>query len=85
MKRVEIYTKSYCPYCKRAKELLRIKGVAFTDYDVTDDPAREREMKERSGRDTVPEIFIDDALVGGCSELFDLDEKGELDRLLNLK
>lgn len=85
MKRVEIYTKSYCPYCKRAKELLRIKGVAFTEYDVTDDPAREREMKERSGRDTVPEIFIDDALVGGCSELFDLDEKGELDRLLNLK
>jgi len=85
MKRVEIYTKSYCPYCKRAKELLRIKGVAFTDYDVTDDPAREREMKERSGRDTVPEIFIDDALVGGCSELFELDEKRELDRLLNLK
>jgi glutaredoxin 3 len=85
MKRVEIYTKNYCSYCKRAKELLRIKGVAFAEYDVTDDPAKEREMKERSGRDTVPEIFIDETLVGGCSELFELDEKGELDRLLNLK
>ena len=84
MKNVEIYTKSYCPYCKRAKELLRIKGVDFTEYDVTEDPVREREMRERSGRTTVPEIFVDDSLIGGCSDLFDLDEKGELDALLGL-
>lgn len=84
MKPIEIYTKSYCPYCKRAKELLRIKGVEFTEYDVTSDPAKEQEMRTRSGRSTVPEIFIADQLVGGCSELFELDEKGELDRLLQL-
>ena len=56
---VEVYTKSYCPYCWRAKELLRIKGVDFQEYDITDDPAKAREMRERSGRETVPEIFID--------------------------
>ncbi len=84
MKRVEIYTKSYCAYCKRAKELLRIKGVSFTEFDVTDDPVKEREMRERSGRDTVPEIFVDGRLIGGCSDLFDLDEKGELDAILGL-
>jgi glutaredoxin 3 len=85
MKTVEIYTKSYCPYCQRAKELLRIKGVAFTEYDVTQDAAKEAEMRQRSGRQTVPEIFIDNVLLGGCSDLFDRDETGELDRLLDLR
>jgi len=84
MNRVEIYTKSYCPFCQRAKELLRIKGVPFIEHDVTTDPAGEREMRQRSGRETVPEIFVDDVLLGGCDDLFDLDEKGELDRLLRL-
>ena len=84
MKPIEIYTKSYCPYCTRAKELLRIKGVEFVEYDVTSDPAKEQEMRTRSGRTTVPEIFVADRLIGGCNELFDLDEKGELDRLLHL-
>ncbi len=85
MKQVEIYTKSYCPYCKRAKELLRIKGVSFIEYDVTTDPLKEKEMQQRSGRQTVPEIFVDGELLGGCSELFDLDETGELDSRLDLK
>jgi len=84
MKKIEIYTKSYCPYCKRAKELLRIKGVDFVEYDVTTDPILEREMRLRSGRETVPEIFSDGVLLGGCDELFELDERGELDRLLGL-
>jgi glutaredoxin 3 len=84
MKQVEIYTKSYCPYCKRALELLRIKGVEFVEFDVTSDPAKEQEMRDRSGRTTVPEIFIDNQLVGGCSDLFELDEQGELNRLLGL-
>ena len=84
MKKVEIYTKSYCPYCRRAKELLRIKGIEFIDHDVTADPAREQEMRARSGRTTVPEIFVDDQLIGGCDDLFELDERGELDRLLGL-
>ena len=85
MKTVEIYTKSYCPYCHRAKELLRIKGIPFTEYDVTADPEREGEMQRRSGAHTVPQIFIAGTCLGGCSELFELDEKGELDRLLGLK
>lgn len=85
MHSVEIYTKSYCPYCQRAKELLRIKGVEFTEYDVTQDAAKEAEMHQRSGRETVPEIFIGGVLVGGCSDLFDRDETGELDQLLGLR
>lgn len=85
MNAVEIYTKSYCPYCQRAKELLRIKGVNFTEYDITQDAVKEAEMRQRSGRETVPEIFISGVLVGGCSDLFDLDEVGELDRLLGIR
>ena len=84
MKKVEIYTKSYCPYCKRAKELLHIKNASFTEYDVTSDPVKEQEMRDRSGRHTVPQIFIDDEAIGGCSDLFDLDETGELDGKLRL-
>jgi glutaredoxin 3 len=84
MKKVEIYTKSYCHYCKRAKELLRIKGVEFTEYDVTTDPVKEQEMRRRAGRETVPEIFVDGNLLGGCDDLFDLDEKGELNGILGL-
>jgi len=85
MKKVEIYTKSYCPYCHRAKELLHIKGVPFREYDITSDPAGEQEMHQRSQRETVPEIFIDGKLLGGCDELFELDEEGRLDRLLGLR
>jgi glutaredoxin 3 len=82
MGKIEIYTKSYCPYCHRAKELLKIKGVNFTEYDVSQDPEREAEMLQRSGRSTVPEIFINNQLIGGCDELFSLDEKGGLDPLI---
>jgi len=85
MKKVEIYTKNYCPYCKRAMELLRIKGVDFIEYDVTHDKTKEEEMRSRSGRHTVPEIFVDGQLIGGCSDLFDLDEKHALDAVLDLK
>lgn len=84
MKNVEIYTKSYCPYCQRAKELLRIKGMPFVERDITSDPAGEREMQARTGRDTVPAIFVDGVLLGGCAELFDLDERDELDPILDL-
>ena len=84
MPKVEIYTKSYCPYCTRAKELLRIKGVRFIEYDVTSDPALEQEMRRRSERQTVPEIFVEDKLIGGCDGLFELDETGRLDPLLGL-
>ena len=79
---IEIYTKTHCPYCQRAKELLQIKGVSFIEYDVTEDPVKSKEMVQRSKRQTVPEIFINNRLIGGCTELFELDETGELDRLL---
>lgn len=82
MKNIEIYTKHYCPYCRRAKELLRLKAVDFIEYDITEDLARGREMRERSGRETVPEIFINGELLGGCDDLFTLEEQGLLDRIL---
>jgi glutaredoxin 3 len=82
MKKIEIYTKSYCTYCQRAKDLLRSKNVRFTEYDVTDDPEGQQEMRRRSGRTTVPEIFIDDRLIGGCDDLMALEANGALDRLL---
>lgn len=82
MKNTEIYTKDYCPYCRRAKELLQQKGVAYVEYDVTHDSAKEEEMRARSGRRTVPEIFIDGVLIGGCDDLFSLEQDGKLDDLL---
>ena len=82
--KIEIYTKTYCAYCQRAKELLRIKGVNFVEYDITDDLLRAAEMQQRSRLQTVPGIFINNAPVGGCTELFDLDEKGVLDTLIGL-
>jgi glutaredoxin 3 len=83
MNQVEIYTKGYCPYCQRAKELLQSKNVPYLEYDVSDDPAKEQEMRQRSGRQTVPEIFINDTLVGGCDDLFALEATGTLDSRLS--
>ncbi len=84
MNNVEIYTKSYCPYCQRAKELLRIKGISFQEHDITHDPFKETEMRQRARTQTVPQIFIAGTLLGGCSDLFELDEKGALDALLGV-
>ncbi|MBI4866318.1 MAG: glutaredoxin 3 [Candidatus Wallbacteria bacterium] len=82
MQRIVIYTKSYCPYCHRAKALLQKKGATFQEIDVTNDPAREEEMLKKSGRDTVPQIWIGDMHVGGCDDLHALDAAGRLDGLL---
>jgi glutaredoxin 3 len=81
---VEMYSKIWCPYCSRAKSLLQSKGVAFRDNDVTSDMLREQEMVARSGRRTVPQVFIDGRSVGGYDDLTVLDASGELDRLLGL-
>lgn len=82
MQHTEIYTKDYCPYCHRAKELLNIKGISFVEYDVTRDSNLESQMRQRAGSHTVPQIFIDAQHIGGCDDLFELDEQGGLDTLL---
>lgn len=80
-----LYTKDYCPYCKRAKALLTSKGVSFTEYEVADDPERFSEMITRSnGGRTVPQIFIGETHIGGAMDLFALNDAGGLDSLLNL-
>ena len=81
---IEIYLTTYCPYCVRAKELFKRKGVAFTEFDLTHDDAGRAALIERAGgRKTVPQIFIGGQHIGGCDDLYALDAKGELDALLN--
>lgn len=83
MAKVEIYSTEYCPFCWRAKALLKAKGVDFIEIDVSDDPAlREKMVKLAGGRRTVPEIFINGRLVGGYDELRALESKGALEPLL---
>jgi len=81
--KVQVYSTTYCPFCTRAKALLKQKGVAFEEIDVTDDDdLRERMVELSGGRRTVPEIFINGKIVGGYDELRALEVRGELDRLL---
>jgi glutaredoxin 3 len=83
MARVEIYTTGFCPYCFKAKSLLKSKGVNFDEIDVTMDPAARSAMTARAnGGRTVPQIFIGDSHVGGCDDLHALDRAGKLDPLL---
>ncbi len=83
MSTVEIYTTPICPYCIRAKALLKSKGVDFAETDVSRDPALRDAMMERAnGRRSVPQIFIDNAHIGGCDDLHALDAAGKLDPLL---
>lgn len=83
MPKITIYTTPICPYCVRAKQLLKKKGAAFDEIDVFMDRSKRDEMEERSGRYTVPQIFIGDKHVGGCDDLYALDHDGGLDPLLN--
>ncbi len=84
MAEVTIYTTEVCPFCVRAKRLLDHKGVAYDEVDVTTDAALRDDVVARSGRRTVPQIFIDGASIGGYQELQALDDGGELDPLLGL-
>jgi len=79
---VTIYVTDWCPYCRRAKNLLTQKSLAFNEINVDDAPALREEMIARSNRRTVPQIFIGEKHVGGCDDLFALEESGELDRLM---
>jgi glutaredoxin 3 len=82
MRRVRIYSTRICPYCVRAKLLLKQRGIAFEEIDVTGDPEVRRWLHEATGRKTVPQIFIDDEPIGGFEELRALDRSGELERKL---
>ena len=83
MARVEIYTKFLCPYCARAKALLKAKGVAVEEYDITMGGPKRAEMIERAGgRTTVPQVFIDGRAIGGSDDLAALNRAGGLDPLL---
>lgn len=82
MPKITIYTTPICPYCVRAKHLLKKKGAAFEEIDVFMDRDKRDEMEARTGRYTVPQIFIGDRHVGGCDDLYALEGQGGLDPLL---
>ena len=80
---IVIYTKSTCPYCHAAKDLLKRKSAAFEEIGVDGDRALQMSMAAKAGgRSTVPQIFIGSKHVGGCDDLYDLESAGELDKLL---
>lgn len=79
---VTMYATGWCPYCARARALLERKGVQWTEIDVEAAPASRAEMMTRSGRRTVPQIFVGERHVGGSDDLHDLERNGMLDALL---
>ena len=79
---IVMYATGWCPYCSAARELLQSKGAAFEEIDVDAHPGARAEMMKRSGRGTVPQIFIGETHVGGCDDLMELDASGGLDPLL---
>jgi glutaredoxin 3 len=79
--KIEIWGTEFCGYCSAARMLLKKKGLEYEDVSVSRDPGLRQEMERRSGRRSVPQIFIDGRPVGGFDELYALDQSGELDRL----
>ncbi len=82
MPTVVMYSTGFCPYCVRARMLLDRKRVIYTDIRVDLEPELRAEMIQRSGRTSVPQIFIDDFHVGGCDDMYALEQQGRLDPLL---
>ena len=83
MAKIEVYSKDYCPYCVKAKNFLTTKGLDFVEYDITNDSAKMTEMMTRAApRRTVPQIFINDQAIGGCDDLYALEESGKLAGML---
>ena len=80
--KVVMYVADWCPYCARARSLLASKGIAIEEIDVEAIPGAREEMRARSGRDTVPQVFIGESHVGGSDDLEALDADGRLDALL---
>lgn len=82
MNDIDIYTKTYCPFCKRAKALLDAKGVSYRELEVSTDQALQQQMRDRSGRRTVPQVFINNRHIGGSDDLIEANNSGLLDELL---
>ncbi len=82
MAKIEIYTQDWCPYCVRAKSLLSKKNVEFREIDAPGGSPARAEALARSGRTSVPQIFIDGTLIGGCDDLMALDRAGKLNAML---
>jgi glutaredoxin 3 len=82
---VDIYTTPYCPFCTRAKKLLANKKVEFNEIDLSENPDKFEEMLSKSnGARTVPQIFVNGEHIGDCDHIHDLDQKGELDKILKV-
>jgi len=79
---VLVYSSDFCPYCIRAKALLTQKGVAFNEIRVDGNPELRAQMTQKSGKRTVPQIWIGERHIGGCDDLYALERSGQLDRLL---
>ncbi len=84
MKKVEIYIKKYCPYCRRALDLLDSKGIPFTKIEVAENEELFAQIKQQTGSNTVPQILIDGEFIGGCDDIHELNYRGELDSKLGL-
>lgn len=80
--RIVMYATSWCPYCQRARHLFEDRQLKIEEIDIEANPTRREEMRARSGRNTVPQIFIGATHVGGCDDLYALDREGKLDPLL---
>jgi len=85
MVNIDIYTTPYCPFCTRAKKLLANKKVEFNEIDLSENPDKFEEMLSKSnGARTVPQIFVNGEHIGDCDHIHDLDQKGELDKILKI-
>jgi len=84
LSKIEMYTSPMCGYCQRAKTLLHRKGVEYQEIDLLQEPARWNEMMDRSGRDTVPQIFIGEHHIGGYDDMAALEMNGRLNPMLGI-
>jgi len=85
MKKIEIYTTSYCPFCIKAKSLLLSKKIKFKEHNLSVNPEKFDDMLNRTnGAKTVPQIFVNDTHIGDCDQIHELENKGELDKILKI-
>ncbi|MBA3535430.1 MAG: glutaredoxin 3 [Tatlockia sp.] len=82
MAKVILYSTTYCPYCTRARQLLENKGIEYTEIKIDEKPDKRQEMITKSGRTSVPQIFINGQHIGGCDDMYALEHQGQLDKLL---